>query len=100
MREIIAELRSKPSVSVPIAGKALGDLSKNASYDAANKGTLDVPVLKVGGKLRVPSIAVLRKLGLAEETPTAAYPTAPPRAGVGDAHERMKSSRRRDMAFA
>jgi hypothetical protein len=72
IRDILAELRSKPSVSVPTAGKALGDLSKNASYDAATKGTLGVPVLKVGGKLRVPSIAVLRKLGLADDAPTAA----------------------------
>jgi hypothetical protein len=72
MREILAELRSKPSVSVPTAGKALGDLSKNASYDAAIKGTLGVPVIEVGGKKRVPSIAVLRKLGLADDTPTAA----------------------------
>jgi hypothetical protein len=72
MREILAELRSKPTVSVPTAGKALGDLSKNASYDAANKGTLGVPVFEAGGKKRVPSIAVLRKLGLADEGPQAA----------------------------
>jgi hypothetical protein len=64
MGEILAELRSKPTVSVPTAGKALGDLSKNASYEAANKGTLGVPVFDAGGKRRVPSIAVLRKLGL------------------------------------
>lgn len=70
--EIVAELRSKPSVSVPVAGKALGNLSKNASYDAASKGTLGVPVIAVGGKKRVPSIAVLRALGLADEPPTAA----------------------------
>jgi hypothetical protein len=72
IREILAELRSKPSVSVPVAGKALGDLSKNAAYDAAIKGTLGVPVIVVGGKKRVPSIAVLRALGLDDEPPTAA----------------------------
>jgi hypothetical protein len=72
MREILAELRSKPSVSVPTAGKALGDLSKNASYEAAKKGTLGVPVFAAGGKLRVPSIAVLRRLGLAGDDPQAA----------------------------
>lgn len=72
MREILAELRSKPSVSVPTAGKALADMSRNASYDAANKGTLGVPVFETGGKKRVPSIAVLRKLGLADEPSTAA----------------------------
>ena len=72
MRDIIAELREKPTVSVPTAGKALGDLSRNASYDAAKNRTLGVTVIKVGGKKRVPSIAVLRKLGLADDTPTTA----------------------------
>jgi hypothetical protein len=71
LEEILAELRSKPTVSVPTAGKALGDLSKNASYDAAIKGTLGVPVIEAGGKKRVPSIAVLRKLGF-DDTPTTA----------------------------
>jgi hypothetical protein len=71
MRDILAELRSKPTVSVPTAGKALGDLNRNSAYDAANKGRLGVPVIEVGGKKRVPSIAVLRKLGLADEAPTA-----------------------------
>jgi hypothetical protein len=62
--DILAELRSKPTVSVPIAGKALGDLSRNASYEAAKRKALGVPVLEVAGKKRVPSIAVLRQLGL------------------------------------
>jgi hypothetical protein len=72
LREILAELRSKPSVSVPDAGKALADLSRNAAYTAANKGTLGVPVFEAGGKKRVPSIAVLRQLGLTDEGPQAA----------------------------
>jgi hypothetical protein len=70
MQEILAELRAKPTVSVPTAGKALADLSKNASYDAAKNGKLGVPILEVGGKKRVPSIAVLRRLGLADEVTT------------------------------
>ncbi len=64
--EILAELKSKPTVSVPVAGKVLGDLSKNASYEAARRGTLGVPVLEISGRKRVPSIAILRKIGLAE----------------------------------
>jgi hypothetical protein len=39
-------------------------LSRNAAYSAANNGTLGVPVLEVAGKKRVPSVAVLQKLGL------------------------------------
>jgi hypothetical protein len=72
LREILTELRSKPSVSVPTAGKALADLSKNAGYQAANKGTLGVPAYEAGGKKRVPSIAVLRRLGLTDGGPGAA----------------------------
>ena len=64
LAEILAELRTKPTVSVPTAGKVLGDLNKNSSYDAAKTGKLGVPVLEVGGKKRVASVHVLRALGL------------------------------------
>jgi hypothetical protein len=63
-KDILRTLRTQLTVDVPTAGKALGDLSRNPSYDAARAGTLGVEVLKVGGKLRVPSAAILRKLGL------------------------------------
>jgi hypothetical protein len=66
MREIIAELRANPTVSVPVAGKALGDLSRNVAYAAAKRGELGVPTIRVGGKIRVPSVAVLRAIGLAD----------------------------------
>jgi hypothetical protein len=66
-KEILAELKSSPTVSVPTAGKALGDLSRNAAYEAARRDTLGVPVIDVGGKRRVPSIAVLHALGLVED---------------------------------
>ena len=72
VKEILSELRSKPTTSVPNAGKVLGDLSKNAAYDAARAGTLGVPTLGLGGKLRVPSLAVLQRLGLADEPQQAA----------------------------
>jgi hypothetical protein len=65
--KILAELKSKPTVSVPLAGRALGDLSRNGAYEAARNDKLGVPVMQVGGKKRVSSIAVLRKLGLVED---------------------------------
>ncbi len=52
--------------SVPDAGRRLG-LGGNASYDAARRGEL--PVLRFGRKLRVPSIALQRLL--TETKPTA-----------------------------
>jgi len=68
--DVMAELRSKPTCSIPLAGFVMGVLSKNASYEDAAAGMLGVPILEIGGKKkRVPSIAVLRKLGLAAEDP-------------------------------
>jgi hypothetical protein len=66
-KDLLAELKSQPTVSVPTAGKALGDLSRNGSYEAARRGALGVPVIEVGGKKRVASVAVLRVLGLVED---------------------------------
>jgi hypothetical protein len=67
VREILNELRTKPSTTVPNTGKVLGDLGPNPSYEAAKNGTLGVPTFWVGGKIRVASIDVLRKLGLEDE---------------------------------
>ena len=72
MKAALAKLRAHPSVSIPVAGRALADIGMNASYDAAQSGKLGVPVFEAGGRKRVPSIAVLRQLGLADNDPKAA----------------------------
>jgi hypothetical protein len=72
MRAALAKLRQDPSVSIPVAGRALGNLGRNASYGAATDGKLGVPVFETGGRKRVPSIAVLRQLGLAADDPNKA----------------------------
>lgn len=59
----INQLRSRPTVSVPEAGAVLG-LSRNSSYQAANRG--DIPVIKIGGRLVVPTARLLRLLGVEE----------------------------------
>ena len=66
-KQILAELKSQPTVSVPTAGRALADLSENAAYRAAKNNKLGVPVMEVGGRKRVISVDVLRKLGLIED---------------------------------
>jgi hypothetical protein len=48
------------TMSIPEAGKKYYDLSKNASYDAANRG--DIPFIQVGRLKRVPIRAMERKL--------------------------------------
>lgn len=67
--EILAELKSTPTVDIPTAGSALAGLSRSGSYIVAAQGRFPVPVIEVGGRKRVASMAVLRELGLAESGP-------------------------------
>ena len=67
LEEIIAELRVRGTQSVPFTGKALGDLQRGASYQAAKDGTLGVDVFWSGGKLRAASLAIARKLGVEDK---------------------------------
>jgi hypothetical protein len=48
------------TISVPQAGKQFFGLGKNASYAAAARH--EIPVIKIGGRLRVPVIALERML--------------------------------------
>jgi len=48
------------TISVPAAGRRYFDLGKNASYAAAARG--EIPVLKIGARLRVPVVALERML--------------------------------------
>jgi hypothetical protein len=54
------ENEAPKTISVPQAGKRYFDLGKNASYEAARRG--DLPVIRIGGKLRVPVVALERML--------------------------------------
>jgi hypothetical protein len=48
------------TMSVPAAGKLYYGLGRNGSYEAAKRKEL--PVIKIGARLRVPVIAMERKL--------------------------------------
>ena len=48
------------TLTVPEAGKLYFDLGRNASYEAARRG--DIPTIKIGRLLRVPVVALERKL--------------------------------------
>ena len=54
------------TLSVPAAGKRYFDLGKNASYAAAARG--EIPVIRIGARLRVPVIALERMLAQIEAT--------------------------------
>ena len=51
------------TLTVPDAGRRYFNLSRNASYEAARRG--DLPTIRIGRLLRVPVVALERKL---EET--------------------------------
>ena len=54
------------TISVPEAGKRFFDLAKNASYEAAARG--EIPVIRIGGRLRVPVCQLERMLQGIERT--------------------------------
>jgi hypothetical protein len=52
---------SKPkTMSVPEAGRIYFDLSRNGSYEAVRRG--EIPVIRIGKKLRVPICRLERML--------------------------------------
>jgi hypothetical protein len=50
----------RKTISVPQAGREYFDLGRNASYEAARRG--EIPTIKIGRLLRVPVVALERKL--------------------------------------
>lgn len=48
------------TMTVPQAGREYFDLGRNASYEAARRG--DIPTIRIGRLLRVPIVALERKL--------------------------------------
>jgi hypothetical protein len=52
--------RQCKTMTVPEAGKEYFDLGRNASYEAARRG--DIPTIRIGRLLRVPVVALERKL--------------------------------------
>ena len=58
------EIPDAPTMSVEAAGRVLG-LGRSKSYEAARCG--EIPVLRFGRALRVPTAALRQMLGLGEQ---------------------------------
>lgn len=58
----LKEALTRPTISVPDAGKLFFGLARNAAYDAAKAG--DIPTIKIGGRIMVPVAPLAERLGL------------------------------------
>jgi hypothetical protein len=58
----LEEALTRPTISVPDAGRLFFGLARNAAYDAAKTG--DIETIKVGGRIVVPVAPLAAKLGL------------------------------------
>lgn|GEM_PF-1622232 len=68
-------LRGRATITVPEAGELLG-IGKGLAYDAARNG--DIPTIRIGRRLLVPTHHLLRQLGI---TPNDDAPAADPGEG-------------------
>jgi hypothetical protein len=55
----------QPTLDVPTAGRLAYDLGRAAAYAAAARG--DLPTIRIGRKIRVPTAALRRQLGIDEQ---------------------------------
>lgn len=55
------EFEGEATVDVPLAGRVIYGLGRNASYAAAARG--DLPTVRIGKKIRVPVALLLKQLG-------------------------------------
>ncbi len=63
--DILREIKTKLTVSVPVAGAALAGLSRNGSYEAAKSGKIGpVSVIAIGRTKAVPTAPIRRALGI------------------------------------
>jgi hypothetical protein len=64
MNDDLKELLSHPTATVPDVGRICYGLSRNGSYNAADRG--EIPTIKIGRLLKVPTSTLRAKLGLGE----------------------------------
>jgi hypothetical protein len=62
MNEDVRNMLSKPTTTVEEAGRLCYGLCRNSAYAAAAKG--EIPTIRIGRLLKVPTSALRAKLGL------------------------------------
>lgn len=63
----VEELRQRPTVKVEEVAEILG-MSTRSAYDAVHRG--EIPTIRFGRRLLVPTAALLRMLGVDPEDPS------------------------------
>ncbi|PRD40666.1 DNA-binding protein [Phyllobacterium phragmitis] len=58
----LEEALSRPTISVPDAGRLFFGLARNSAYNAAKSG--EIPTIEIGGRIMVPVAPLAEKLGL------------------------------------
>jgi hypothetical protein len=74
-RLTIADIADLPTVDVRTAGQVLG-IGRDAAYAAAARG--EIPVLRLGRSLRVPTPKLLEMLGVSSPTNSEGEPGSSP----------------------
>lgn len=62
MNEELRKMLSHPTTTVEVAGRLCYGLCRNTAYAAAARG--EIPTIKIGRLLKVPTSALRAKLGL------------------------------------
>lgn len=68
MSSIPTELRDRLTVPVPIAARVLG-VGRNQAYSGVADGS--IPSVRIGGRILVPVVPLLRMLGIDDSPPVA-----------------------------
>jgi excisionase family DNA binding protein len=68
MALVLPDPTKEPTISVDRAGELLG-VSRGSAYEAVRRG--EVPSIRIGHRVVVPTAALLKLLGLASEPATA-----------------------------
>lgn len=64
--DLLARLRTQPTISVPDAARLLG-IGRSTLYTAVKSG--EIPAVRVGHRVRIPSIWIRQTLQMPADTP-------------------------------
>jgi hypothetical protein len=70
------ELRALPAVVDLLTAAAVLDIGRTAAYELVRTGQWPTPILRLGGRIKVPTAPLLELLGVSTDPPAAVPATA------------------------